>query len=131
MPSLKQFIGFCYFNEQCDLSTNFSSSTLHRISRKSLSCSRAVTCRKTDEERQYEENGRIFVTSLCEWSKMGDTISTVEQSNPITCLDRPLVFQEVEAPRFLNNRQMKVVRLSALSTDRLYPQEILLVLISV
>jgi hypothetical protein len=42
-------------------------------------------------------------------------------SNPITGLDRPLGFQEVEAPIFLDNRHMKVVRLSALHTGRLYP----------
>jgi hypothetical protein len=42
-------------------------------------------------------------------------------SNPITGLDRPLGFQEVEAPRFLDNRHMKVVKLSALCTSRLYP----------
>jgi hypothetical protein len=33
-----------------------------------------------------------------------------------------LGFQEVEAPEFLDNRHMKVVRLSALGTGRLYPQ---------
>ena len=33
-------------------------------------------------------------------------------SFPATALDRPLVFQEVEAPEFLDNRHMKVVRLS-------------------
>jgi hypothetical protein len=39
--------------------------------------------------------------------------------------------EEVEAPRFQDNRYMKVVRLSAVCTGRLYLQEIFLVLISV
>jgi hypothetical protein len=33
---------------------------------------------------------------------------------------RPLGLQKVEAPRFLDNRHMKVVRLSALRTGRIY-----------
>jgi len=41
------------------------------------------------------------------------------------------VFQEVETPRFQDNRYMKLVRLSALHTGRFHPQEIFLVLIPV
>jgi hypothetical protein len=44
---------------------------------------------------------------------------------------RPGQAQEFGAPRCSDNRHMKVVRLSALSTGRLYPQEIFLVLISI
>jgi hypothetical protein len=51
--------------------------------------------------------------------------------NPCTALDRPWCFQEVEYPRFEDRRHMKVVSLSPLHTDHLYPQEIFLVLISV
>jgi hypothetical protein len=77
------------------------------------------------------------VAKLCEVgsesvSTLGQThTSCAVKSFPATGLDRPLGFQEVEAPEFLDNRHMKVVSLSALSTGRLYPQEEFLVLIFV
>jgi len=43
------------------------------------------------------------------------------KSNLITGLERPWGFQEAEAPRFQDNRRMKMVRLSALFTGCLYP----------
>ena len=49
-------------------------------------------------------------------------LQEVQTGYPCTGLNRPRRFQELEAFRFQDNRHMKVVRLSALRTGRLYPQ---------
>jgi len=46
-----------------------------------------------------------------------------QQNTPVTDLDRPWGFQDVEIPRFQDSRHMKVVRLPALRTSCLYPRK--------
>jgi len=52
-------------------------------------------------------------------------------TGPVQDYYRPRRFQESEAPRFLDNWHMKVVRLSAARTGRLYSQEVFVVFIFV
>jgi hypothetical protein len=58
--------------------------------------------------------GRLDLTLRLEGYSEGKAI-------PVTGLDRSWEFQEVQAPRFHNNRHMKVVLLPNLRTGRLYP----------
>jgi len=54
-----------------------------------------------------------------------------KQNNLIRGLGIPWGFQKFAAPRFQDNRHIKVVRLLALRIGHLYPLKIFLVLISV
>jgi hypothetical protein len=60
-----------------------------------------------------------LMANACEYSPsktFGFRKKKVKQSHY-----RPLGSQEIEAPRFLDNRHMKVVKLSDQRTGRLYP----------
>ena len=62
-------------------------------------------------------------TSYSNYAARGyPTVKGKGNSNPITGLDRPWGFQEVEAPRFQDSRHMKTVILSALRTGHIYPR---------
>ena len=68
---------------------------------------------------QDEDNGRF--SQLCEKPKNRLSAVCVAICNPITGLHRPTGHQDVESPRFQDNWHLKVVKLLALHTGRLYP----------
>jgi len=95
---------------------------------KSVCTVRGDECRKLNNKIVIYFKQILFIMSVLKLSRrivfnLGSTwsLNVLFKSNPITDLDRPWGFQEVQAPRFQDNRHMKVVRLSALGTGRLYP----------
>ena len=69
------------------------------------------------------KNTKYISVFGCEMILLQQGKVKVNVSNPVTSLDKPWGFQEDEAPRFQDNRHMMVVRLLALRTGHLYPQE--------
>jgi len=99
------------------------------------SLSRQVTLLKTSLQRLHASGSVLYcdcVTGHIVQGKMGYKVCTKVsyyvsfkgKAIPITELDRPRGFQEVEVPRFPDNRHTKVVRLSAYEpaafTPRIY-----------
>jgi hypothetical protein len=128
-------VGGCAFHECFTVQSQIH--TLMRVGCEE--CNKTVLCCRTahtsDNVRNCVEQSPVYLFLLyiavlsvipyCQRALEKLMVTNIEckarYSNPITGLDRPLGFQEVEASRFLDNRHMKVVRLSALRTDRLYP----------
>ena len=85
-----------------------------------------MTLRASLEEfRDYDRLTRRLVTKFCLKHCPSCTVNSSKffkqcKSSPITGLDKARRFQEAEDPIFQDNRHMKVVRLSALRTGRLY-----------
>jgi hypothetical protein len=61
--------------------------------------------------RKLKETGRI---------NLPDKNEKKRQNNPCTGLDRPCGVKEVEDPRFIDNRNIKVVRSSVPLIGRIY-----------
>jgi len=68
-----------------------------------------------DTIREWNQRTFIYFTYIYIY------IYIKKSRNFITGLEIPLGFQEVEVPKFQDNRHMKVVRLSALHTGLLHP----------
>jgi hypothetical protein len=67
------------------------------------------------------QNTKLAAHTTAVLARPAMSVKPIKKSSPTTGLDRPTGFQEVEAPRLLDNLHMKVVRLSALRTGRVYP----------
>ena len=81
--------------------------------------------------RFFEFSPENFVSMFCLLNFHSNNGRRLAKTVPVTALDRPWGFQQVEGPIFQESRHMNMAWLSVLLTSHLYPQEIFLVLISV
>jgi len=80
----------------------------------------SVQLPKTFRLLLYSQFGLQVLQLILEWNFVNSEGEDVK-SNPCIGLDMPWRSQEVEVPRFNDIQHMKVVRLSAVRTGRLYP----------
>jgi hypothetical protein len=67
-----------------------------------------------------QESAKLLTDSQT-YKKTGSNVHRKRLNYPITCLDRPVGFQEGDTPIFPDSLRIKVASLSALRTGRLYP----------
>jgi len=70
--------------------------------------------------RVFRTNKSIRIIQIYEFLLRRNKFVPFFIEKPVQVYYSPIGFQEVESPRFLGSRHMKVVRLSALRTGRLY-----------
>ena len=95
------------------------------LDRSKLWTQKACARRKFESIKNGYFTSSKYTQSLVSKHKRPERLSGIKKVKgkaiPLQASTGPERFQEVEAPRFQDNRHMKVVRLSALCTGRLYP----------